>query len=363
MKEEDSRITISRITIFTKNADLFKSIDSIIRFRGRLTFRLTFEKAFEAVFNFYSFLSICAEHVNSEYMLLRRNVNRESGNLNSDFMSKRGIFSIKCYFDNSVNNVFLENIKEKDVAKKLSICFPECAVLVEENMYWSFDKDHKSTFYVNGKEERCEPGAILATADRILTSESKIDYRKNFWQLENIHSEIARNSVVNFDSDSFDQSENLNRIKNFSIHKIDRLPDLLSDFSFSDHINLLCSYIVFEKYKTYGVINQMLEKNISAETIILMAISMYARRNVQKNNENEAVINVKPHELEAIEKVSSHAFAAELRMKGSIRHDALFNTDLIQSYMPAVNSAKNALRIMDQLESECEPIIRKRSSF
>lgn len=357
MKEEDSRVTI-----FTKNVDLFTSIDSIIRFRGRRT-RRTFETALESAFNFYSFLSICAEHVNSDHMLLRHDVNRESGNSNNDFMSKRGIFSINCYSDNSVNNVFLKNIKEKDVAKKLSICFPECAVLVEENMYWSFCNDRKSTFYVNGKEERCEPGALLTTADRVLNSESKIDYRKNFWQLENINSEITRNNVINFDSDSFDQSESLNRTKNFSIHKINRLPDLLSDFSFSDHINLLCSYIVFEKYKTYGVINQMLEKNISAETIILMAISIYARRNIEKNSNNEAVITSKPSELEAIEKVSSFAFSAELKMNGSIRHDALFNTDLIQSYMPAVNSAKNALRIMDQLESECEPIIRKRSSF
>lgn len=350
MREEDSRITI-----FTKNVDLYTSIDSIIRFRGQRTF--------ESAFNFYSFLSTCAENVNADHMLLKRDVNSELGNSNKAFISKRGIFSINCYVDNSVNNVFLKRIKEKDVAKKLSICFPECAVLVEENMYWSFDKDHKSTFYVNGKEERCEPGAILATADRILTSESKIDYRKNFWQLENIHSEINRNNVINFDSDSFDQSENLNRIKNFSIHKIDRLPDLLPDFNFSDHIDLLCSYIVFEKYKTYGFINQMLEKNISAETIILMAISMYAIRNIENNSNNEAVITSKPSELEAIEKVSSHAFAAELRMKGSIRHDALFNTDLIQSYMPAVNSARSALRIMDQLDSECEPIIRKRSSF
>lgn len=325
-----------RINFVTKNSELLSALFLIQLFKNIQG---------SSPIDFFSLVSACSDSFRPVYFLIGSNFNETSFPFEYE-LKKKGVATESIVIKPFITHIDVLNMSNDEFCRSISKSFPEIIAVIEE-----YDSEPSVFYkYINGDKSDWSKDSLTLTINNALSKIECISYKNETLKIQALNNLASDLNIIDPENESFDSKKKLE----FKIDDIDQLPDQLSKSSLSNCLDLFGCFILFDRFRTYRLIDQMIDKNIPAELIILMAISMHAKSIISESNDGKAILKTydDDHIGNMIEKVSAYAFQAEMERNGFIRNDIFNNTNIIRNFMPAIDAAKNSVKMKKELSGD-----------
>lgn len=120
----------------------------------------------------------------------------------------------------------------------------------------------------------------------------------------------------------------------FNMDDIDLFPDSLNEYTDKDYVNLCMAEAAFKIFSKKSLIKDLIDKNISAETVCAMAILSAIRM-------PETSV-AKTRRTELVEKTALLAFRGELQRRGELRCELSMESPQFEDYKSIVDRARTS---------------------